>query len=188
MILVECKNIPKIKETLIVSKSECILQHTQDEFGLLDEYIIDVAFYDEDADDKVAIDIDDVIVSLLSTHAYVKIFKSHLDFGDVEYTFKPGSDTMFETQVPQLSYISVLPTFDFTCDVVLEHTCIRADDGRLYKLMTLHEEYAIEHEVRINGAFLEPGFCKVYSEENSLVCFEYQKHGYIKRRFVAPIE
>jgi hypothetical protein len=187
MRLVECERVPKVNGTMCVSSTHCKLQVSHDEQGLLDEYVIPLAHWDQDEWDDVLIDIDDTVVKLLETHRYFKVFEDHLDFGDVVYTFQKGD--LFKTEIPQLAFICVIPDFTFDQEVTIQKTNVTLDNGISYKLNPCWiDESSDDIDIRINGAYMEPGLCKVRKEEDSMICFEYSHSGYIKRRFVAPIE
>ena len=186
MRIIQCELVPRFKNTLYVGRVQSKMQVAQDELGLLDEHIFPTLFcdYDEIGDIDIAIDIDETILSLLENHKIVKVFLNHLDFGDYTYTFVKGGESQYETEVPSLRYICIFPELNFDQEVVLEDTLLKLDNGVSYVINTLwKDESAEKFETRINGAFIEPGLCKVSMERDSIVCFDYG----IKKRFVAPI-
>jgi hypothetical protein len=161
------------------------MQIGQDEYGILDEYEFAVFFSDSKEIGEIAIEIDETLVSLFESHPFVKVFIDHLDFCDFTYTFTKRSGLLaFETQVPKLRYICIFPEFNFDQEVVLSGTTIKLDNGVTCVLSPLWEDSGAEKfETRINGAFIEPGVCRVFMEKDSIVCFDYG----IKKRFVASI-
>ena len=185
MRIIQCSLIPKIQSTLYVNHEYCTMQVGQDEYGILDEYKFAVFFSDDKDIGEIAIKIDETLVSLFETHTFVKVFTDHLDFGDYTYTFTKGSELLlFETQAPKLRYICIFPEFNFDQAVVLSGTTIKLDNGVTCVLSPLWDDPGAEKfETRINGAFIEPGVCRVFMEKDSIVCFDYG----IKKRFVASI-
>ncbi len=187
MIIIECKNIPRVGDTLILSNDVCTIQCADDDSGLLDEYIIPVYFDDGKFRHDVHISIDEVILSMIETGDFIKIYEQYLQVGTITYDFKKSEKTIFETQLPPLAFIGVLPNLELDCEVTLEHTYIVLDSGITHRIITIYEKDPTVYKTRINGKFLEPGLCKVYKEENFMTCLEYSHSGYIKRRFIAPI-
>jgi hypothetical protein len=95
---------------------------------------------------------------------------------------------VFQTNLPTLAFVGTIPKLNLDCDIILEKASIVLDSGITHLIRTVYEGDSCGLSVRINGAYLEPGLCKVYMDEDSMVCLEYSKEGYIKRRFIAPIE
>jgi hypothetical protein len=188
MIIIQTKLIPKINEILVVKTDKCILQEVHDEMGILDEYLIPVVYNDNDFTQEVFIKLDDILLGLIEKHEYMCVYTTRVEFGLVKYHFNSTPANHFETRLPKCSFVCILPDFKFDCDVTFRHSWIHLDNGLTYELELLHESDRVVYDTRINGRFLEPGFCKVYKDENFPVCLEYIKDGYIKRRFISPIE
>ena len=188
MIIVQTKNIPRIKETLVVRNDVCVIQSVRDEEGLLDEYIIPVLYTNNQFMGDVFVEIDDILLSLMETNEFMTVYINYVDFGSITYKFKNTQVTHFETRLPTCVFVCILPDFKFDCEVTFQHSWIALDNGITYELDLIHENDNIVYDTRINGRYLEPGLCKVYKEEDYLVCLEYVKDGYIKRRFISPID
>jgi hypothetical protein len=188
MIIIQTKLIPKLHETLVVRQDTCVIQEVQDELGILDEYLIPYAYNDKAFTHDVYINIDDILLGLMEKNEYMCVYAARVEFGLVHYHFKNDPVDHYETRLPTCAFVCILPDFKFDCDVTFRHSWIHLDNGLTYDLELLHEIEKVVYDIRINGRFLEPGFCKVYKEENFPVCLEYIKDGYIKRRFISPIE
>jgi hypothetical protein len=188
MIIIQTKHIPRIKETLVARNKECVIQHVQDELGLLDEYIVPIVYNNNEFLNDIFIELDDILLGLVEKHQFMIIYTTRVDFGLVTYNFKNNPVTHFETRLPQCVFVCILPDFNFDCDVTFQHSWIKLDNGITYELELLHENDNVVYDTRINGRFLEPGLCKVYKEEHFPICLEYIRDGYIKRRFISPIE
>jgi hypothetical protein len=188
MIILETKHIPKIKETLVFKDNKCFIQDVQDELGILDEYIIPCLYGDEN---DICVHVDDILLGLIETHEYMCVHLTFVKFGLIQYEYNRDRVDHFVTKLPSYEFLCVLPDFKFDCEVILRKSMIHLDNGLTYDLELLHKnvhKYGREFSIRINGRYLEPGFCKVYKDDNFPVCLEYFKDGYIKRRFISPIE
>ncbi len=188
MIIIETKNIPKIKETLVFKNNKCFIQDVQDELGVLDEYILPCLYDDKE---NICVHVDDILLDLIKTHEYMCIHSTHVKFGLIQYHYDRERVDHFETKMPTYEFSCVLPDFKFDCEVTLRKSMIHLDNGLMYDLELLHkslQNYERDFSIQINGRYIEPGFCKVHKDENFPVCLEYIKDGYIKRRFISPIE
>lgn len=185
MRLIECSTIPKIKGTVVVTHEHGKLQVSQDELGLLDEYTFPILFWDSDQHEDISFYIDDVILNLLESREFVKVFETYLDFGDFTYSFTKSSDMIFETALPPIYFICVLPNFkNIDENITVSDSSISFENGLTYQVTPIWKNPTADHaEITINGSFIEPGLCKVRMQKDSLVCFDYG----IKKRFVAPI-
>jgi hypothetical protein len=188
MIIIECRNIPRSADTLVLSRGTCTVQCAHDESGLLDEYITPVYFDDQNFRGDVYVALDKVVVSLIEEYECIKIYESYIEAGNITYRFSGNVKTVFQTHLPTLAFVGTIPKIDIEGEVTIGKASIVLDNGLTHMIRTMYEGHTCGLSARINAEYLEPGLCKVYMEKDSMVCLEYSKDGYIKRRFIAPIE
>ena len=188
MIIIQTKHIPRIKETIVLNHDTCVIQEIHDEMGILDEYLIPIIYNNNEFTQNVYVDIDDILLGFIEKYEFMIIYTTRVDFGTVTYKFKSSPVEHFKTVLPKCVFICILPNFKFDCDVTFQHSWISLDNGITHELELIHEIDTFVYDIRINGRYLEPGLCKVYKNENFPVCLEYIRDGYIKRRFISPIE
>jgi hypothetical protein len=180
MIILECKNIPKLEEYLVVTNKRCYIQEVTT--VVLTEYNIPILF-DDGEPLEVYISMDEYLVKLLKKYRTVKVFKTFLDFGNVNYIFEE-TESVLQTSVPELSCICTLPEINYEHQVVLQvDDCLKINfDNVEYRIPTLYSKKS--SEIIIHGPFLPSGFCKVYIAENMPLVLEMNK----KLIYIAPIE
>jgi hypothetical protein len=189
MIIIQTKHIPKIKETLVIKHDTCTIQENNDELGFLDEYLIPILYNNNEFTQDVHVDIDDILLGFVKQYEFMIVYTTRVDFGQVTYKFKSTQAEHFNTRLPKCSFICILPNFKFDCEVTFQHSWISLDNGITHELELIHEiDTCVYDDIRINGRYLEPGLCKVYKNDNFPICLEYIRDGYIKRRFISPIE
>ena len=180
MIIIECKNIPKLYETLVITNKRCYIQQMEQD-AVLVEYKIPILF-DNGEPLELNIFINDYIMHFLKNRDIIKIFKTYLDFGDAKCPVKHCG--VLVSSLPELSCICNLPDTDFEEEItlqVVDSKLIIEMQEFTFSVPTLYSKNS--PSVKINSAFLPSGLCKVYIDNECPIGIETDE----KILYIAPI-
>jgi len=123
MIIIECKNIPRVGETLVVSPNHCTIQDSHDDDGLLDEYIIPIYFNDNAFHVDVYIQLDTFVQSMFINNKFIKIHKTFIESENSMYTFKKVKRLFLKLNSRHSRSSASYPIFVYTAKLLLNtHT------------------------------------------------------------------
>ena len=194
-------DVASLEHTLVVTKDGARLQRMMDDVTLC-ECIIPI-FHCTQEDEESFVDIDETFLKLLKKFSIFSLKGPKVFFEDTEYIFKTGEMVTWETRLPKLACILIVP-YDLECyiedtDAYVyteeEHLVIEFENLLKKKFKLFQNFQKVSEKVFINFNFVlgilndhKGKVCKIYIENEFPMCLEFSSVDQLTiRYYIAPL-